>query len=148
MSSCMCGKTTKCRVTYTHFFSSSLCCKSPDISEKNSVDHCQRNVLYHYTKLAFPFNNYELENSFPLFSSFGTSKLNQRICDLRMYTHMCFLSLLIIKVNILSCWGKGYSQQRRHFQILKKNQNEAKLQNIKITQVKQLKKYCPSILDR
>ena len=37
---------------------------------------------------------------------------------------------------------------KKTFSILKKNQNEAKLQNIKITQVKQLKKYCPSILDR
>ena len=141
MSSCMCGKTTKCRVTYTCFLAVHSVASHQKYQKTLtlSVDHCQRSLVYHYTKLAFPLNNHELENSFPLFASFSSSKLNQRICDLRMHIHVCFLSLLIIKVNILSCWGKGFCQQR-HFQILKKNQNEAKLQSTKITKVKQLKK--------
>ena len=138
----MCEKTTTCRVTYTCFLAVHSAA-SHQKYQKNltlSVDHCQRNVLYHYTRLTFPLNDHELENNFPLFSSFSSSKLNQKICDLRMHMHMYFLSLLKIKVNILSCWGKDFCQQRRHFQILKKNHIAAKLQSIKTTKVKQLKK--------
>lgn len=128
MSNSICEKTAKCRVIHTCFLPARSAAGHQKY-QKNltfNVDHCRGIVGYHYTKLTFPLDNHELEKNFPLFSSF-ISELNQRVCDLSIHMHTHFLSLLMIKLNILSCWGRGFCYQRRLFQILRNNYNEAKL---------------------